>query len=154
MELKQRFFFQNCSWQYKVVSIDIPADEVLNSENVYGPSFPDSMIQKFSKNGKLKLSVAIDPINPVSTMVPNKSSTKNTATESNKPNSSSLVSIDHELLAQEASKWQSFHNRWIRTRDGGLKKGIMTSLTFLILKRKSFKNVKSLVKYIFASLSS
>ena len=79
MELKQRFFFQNCSWQYKVVSIDIPADEVLNSENVYGPSFPDSMIQKFSKNGKLKLSVAIDPINPVSTMVPNKSSTKDTA---------------------------------------------------------------------------
>ena len=87
------------------------------------------MIQKFSKNGKLKLSVAIDPINPVSTMVPNKSSTKNTATESNKPNSGSLVSIDHELLAQEASKWQSFHNRWIRTCDGGLKKGSMTSLT-------------------------
>ena len=97
------------------------------------------MIQKFSKNGKLKLSVAIDPINPVSTMVPNRSSTKNTAAESDKLNSGSLVSIDHELLAQEASKWQSFHNRWIRTRDGGLKKGIMISLTFLILKRKSFK---------------
>ena len=81
------FFPQNCSWQDKVVSIDIPADKIMDSENVYGTSFPDSMIRKFSKNGKLKLNIAIDPINPVPPMVPNKSSTKNTATESKTPSS-------------------------------------------------------------------
>ena len=132
---KSSLFSQNCSWQDKVVSIDIPADKIADSENVYGTSFPDSMIRKFSKNGKLKLSVAIDPINPVSTMVPNKSSTKNTAAESKNSNPDYLCSIDHihcEKGPQEVSKW-------IRLRDGCLKKGSMTSLTFLILKRKSFK---------------
>ena len=78
-KLKDIFFSQNCSWQDKVVSIDTPADKILNSENVHGTSFADSMIRKFMKNGKLKLNIAIDPINPVPAMVPNKSSTKDTA---------------------------------------------------------------------------
>ena len=51
----------------------------MNSENVHGTSFADSMIRKFTKNGKLKINIAIDPINPVPAMVPNKSSTKDTA---------------------------------------------------------------------------
>ena len=85
------FFPQNCSWQDKVVSIDIPADKIMDSENVYGTSFRDSMIRKFSKNGPLKMNIAIDPINPVAAMVPNKSSTKNTATESQTPSSGKSI---------------------------------------------------------------
>ena len=68
----------------------------MDSENVYGTSLPDSMIRKFSKNGKLKLFVAIDPINSVSTIVPNKSSTKNTTAESKNSNSDWVCSIDRE----------------------------------------------------------
>ena len=131
------FFPQNCSWQDKVVSIDIPADKIMDSENVYGTSFPDSMIRKFSKNGKLKLNIAIDPINPVpSSMVPNKSSPKNTIAESKKLDSVCLCSINLKNPL-EVSKW--IQNPYIRTLDGCLTKGSMTSLTFLVLKIKSFK---------------
>ena len=63
----------------------------MDSENVYGTSFRDSMIRKFSKNGPLKMNIAIDPINPVAAMVPNKSSTKNTATESQTPSSGKSI---------------------------------------------------------------
>ena len=91
----------------------------MDSENVYGTSLPDSMIRKFSKNGKLKLNIAIDPIIPVPAMISNKSSTKNTAAESKKSNSDCLSSIDHEKGPQEVSKW-------IKTRSGCLKKGSMT----------------------------
>ena len=65
-------------------------------------------------------------------MVPNKSSTKNTIAESKNSNSDWVCSIDREKGPQEVSKW-------IRLRDGCLKKGSMTSLTFLVLKIKSFK---------------
>ena len=87
------FFPQNCSWQDKVVSIDTPADKIMDSENVYGTSFHDSMIRKFSKNGKLKLNIDIDPINPVPPMVTNKSSTKNTATEFKTPSSGKSLTL-------------------------------------------------------------
>ena len=83
----------------------------MDSENVYGTSFRDSMIRKFSKNGTLKMNIVIDPINPVPAMVPNKSSAKNTTTESQTPSSGKSILQHLVFFLVCMSKWDYGENK-------------------------------------------